>query len=119
MARSTKNTDNIDIVYRQLKDLFDDGEFPSELYNKGLLSLAYEYMLQEDINSTIQMVAECEKSYIIKTMAIHMDDDPKFKTVIFRLVDMIDRSGIKLNEVIDDEEAFWLNKYKSPTGKAN
>ena len=118
MGRTNKDTDHIDTVYRQVKDLYDTDHLPAELYNKSLLALAYEYMLEGDINSTIQMVSECPKAYICKTMSEHMDDDDKFKLCVIKLVKMIDESSINLNDIVDDEEAFWLNK-AADKGKFN
>ena len=111
------NSDYIDKVYDDVKDLFQNGSLEKDIFYKCLISLAFEYLCISDMSNCVHLIAECDTHYINVVMSEQMDEDPKFKSLVIKLVDVLDRSGLPLEDIETEEEGLWLRINKT-NGKA-
>lgn len=108
------NTDYIDKVYEDIKDMYETGGLTLELFCKGLVTLAYEYISAGDLSSCVQMISECDGKYINHQMADDMAEDDKFCRVVSDLCEALDKAGLPLESIENNEEQFWIRRYSRP-----
>lgn len=112
------NTDYIDKVYDDLKTLYLEDGLQDSLYFKGLITLAYEYIILADISNCVHLISECDSYYLNNILETQMEEDPKFKEVVIKLVDILEKAGIPLDSIESEDEVFWMGVYTKTVGRA-
>lgn len=79
------------------------------VYFKGLLSLAYEYAVADDLHVATHIVNECGVDYFGNAMAKQMQDDSAYRTVVYGLAQKLVEVGVV---ILDDEPEYVLTTSK-------
>lgn len=88
-----RTNSSIEKASRDIEQLYHDNAIDSGLYAKCIVSLAYEYMENQEPDLALELLLRCGPKYYKDAIVKHMAEDSMFRDCVIRLTYNLVRAG--------------------------
>lgn len=81
-------------VLGALRDLYAKGVMPAEVLNKGIFCMAYEYLVDNEVDEALALILEIPVSYFGDTQWKQCLEDPEYAHVCVEAARLLEESGV-------------------------
>lgn len=81
-------------IVASLKDLYAANRISTPQYYKGLVSVAYEYAVAEEMNECLSLLGLIPVDYVAYELGMELENDRFFTEVFFNLAKILEQSGV-------------------------